>query len=61
MSVTLETVLEEQNILRPIDAPVRKEPYRFYVSDDPERFREFASRVLRFEIPEPRKIDIEAY
>ena len=60
-TVALKQVLEEQKILRPIDAPVVKEPYRFYVSDDPEHFRNFASMVLRFEIPEPRKIDIEAY
>ena len=32
-----------------------------YVSDDPGKFKEFASRVLHFDIPEPRKIDIEAY
>ena len=57
----LRRVLEERNILRPMDAPVARAPYRFYVSDDPGKFKEFASQVLRFEIPEPRKIDIEAY
>ena len=60
-TVTLRRLLEEKNILRPIDAPLRTAPYRFYVSDDPDKFKEFASRVLRFDIPEPRKIDIEAY
>lgn len=60
-TAALRRVLEEKELLRPMDAPVTGPPYRFYVSDDPEKFKEFASRVLRFEIPEPRKIDIEAY
>ena len=57
----LRHVLEERTLLRPMDAALVSEPYRFYVSDDPGKFKEFASRVLRFDIPEPRKIDIEAY
>ena len=60
-TAALKRVLEEKDLLRPIDAPVVGPPYRFYVSDDPEKFKEFASRVLRFDIPETRKIDIEAY
>ena len=60
-TAALRRVLEEKGLLRTMDAPVTGPPYRFYVSDDPEKFKEFASRVLRFEIPEPRKIDIEAY
>ena len=60
-TVCLKRALEEQNLLRPIDSAVSSEPYRFYVSDDPGKFKEFASRVLHFDIPEPRKIDIEAY
>ena len=60
-TAALRRVLEEKELLRTMDAPVTGPPYRFYVSDDPEKFKEFASRVLRFEIPEPRKIDIEAY
>lgn len=60
-TAALRHVLEEKGLLRTMDAPVTGPPYRFYVSDDPEKFKEFASRVLRFEIPEPRKIDIEAY
>ena len=60
-TAALRHVLEERNLLRPMDAAVVSEPYRFYVSDDPGKFKEFASQVLRFDIPEPRKIDIEAY
>lgn len=60
-TAALKRVLEEKDILRAMDAPVTGPPYRFYVSDDPDKFKEFASRVLRFDIPETRKIDIEAY
>ena len=60
-TAALKRILEEKELLRPMDAPVIGPPYRFYVSDDPEKFKEFASRVLRFDIPETRKIDIEAY
>ena len=60
-TAALKRILEEKELLRPMDAPVTGPPYRFYVSDDPEKFKEFASRVLRFDIPETRKIDIEAY
>ena len=60
-TAALKRVLEEKDLLRAMDAPVTGPPYRFYVSDDPDKFKEFASRVLRFDIPETRKIDIEAY
>lgn len=60
-ALELRKVLNEKGIARGINAPVSREPYRFYVSDGPERFHDFASRVLRFDIPLPTKTDIEAY
>ena len=60
-ALALQKVLAENHMERGINAPVSKEPYRFYVSDGPERFHDFASKVLRFDIPEPEKIDIENY
>ena len=66
-----ETAVELRRLLERADLamlPSEKEEeeedfgkYRFYVSDDPERFRVFATSVLRFMIPNAEKINIEEY
>lgn len=57
----MEEVLELWDLRRDPKKKRSETPYRFYVSDDPESFREFASSILDAPILLPEKIDIEAY
>jgi glutamate racemase len=57
----MKEVLELWELNRDPAVPRSDAPYRFYVSDDPESFRDFASKILTFPLPLPEKIDIEAY
>ena len=55
----LMRLLESHDLSRiPDDIPLKHE---FYVSDDPERFVDFASSVLKFDIGDAEKILIENY
>ncbi len=60
-AVELRRTLEWNDLIREGSETDEKEKYRFYVSDDPERFQKFATSVLRFEIEGAEAINIEAY
>ena len=58
----LKRVLAEKGLFREEDTPVcPQQDYRFYVSDAPEKFGDFAESVLHFKTPEAVRINIEAY
>lgn len=57
----LEKLLEDRQIAnRGTKAPV-KEPYRFYVSDAADKFKNFANSILPYDIENTEKIHIEEY
>lgn len=69
-SVTLvnpayETAIELKELLKKEGLSFTGEPlsdkYRFFVSDDPTRFREFADRILPCSVGETRQIRIDEY
>ena len=58
----LKRILKEKDLVREDSTPLRKEEqYSFYVSDAPEKFRDFAAEVLHFETPDAERVNIEAY
>ena len=57
----MREILEEKHLCRDPESGPSKTPYRFFVSDDPESFRDFASKILNFPLPMPEKIEIEGY
>lgn len=57
----MKEVIELWELKRDPGALRSETPYRFYVSDDPESFRDFAAKILKFPLPLPEKIDIEQY
>lgn len=57
----LERLLKEKNLTNPgTKAPVR-EPYRFFVSDAANKFKNFANSILPYDIETTQKIHIEEY
>ncbi len=60
-AVELRRTLEHFDLMRETGLEQKQPSYSFYVSDDPERFRRFASGVLKAEIPAAEKIAIEEY
>lgn len=60
-AVELRRVLEWNDLTRDPEAPDADNRYGFYVSDDPDQFREFAVSVLKFDIPAAEKINIEEF
>ena len=58
-ALELKRLLQEKNLFS--DGAAGEEKYRFYVSDDPERFLTFGNAVLNLSIPSAEKIDIEEY
>lgn len=57
----LEKLLKDRQIAnRGTKAPV-KEPYRFYVSDAADKFKNFANSILPYDIENTEKIHIEEY
>lgn len=61
-----ETALELKHMLQKQDLlstgkGQEEFPYRFYVSDLAEKFREFANSILPYDIKKTKKIDIEKY
>ena len=58
----LTRMLTEEQLTRKGAAPASpEEDYRFYVSDAPEKFGDFAESVLHFKTPDAVRINIEAY
>ena len=57
----LEQLLISRNLMNPgTKAPV-KEPYRFFVSDAADKFKNFANSILPYDIEQTQKIHIEEY
>ena len=61
-----ETALELRKLLTDkdlvSDETVEEEfPYRFYVSDLAEKFKDFANSILPYNVEKTQKIDIEKY
>ena len=59
-ALQLREVLGEMNLLS--DGTGQEEfPYRFYVSDLVEEFKDFANSILPYDVSMTQKIDIEKY
>ena len=61
-----ETALELKKLLADLDlasdeAAQEEFPYRFYVSDLAEKFKDFANSILSYNVEKTQKIDIEKY
>jgi glutamate racemase len=61
-----ETALELKNLLQKtnmLSTGQQEEefPYRFYVSDLADEFKEFANSILPYDVEMTKKIDIEKY
>lgn len=57
----LERLLIDRSLVNPgTKAPV-KEPYRFFVSDAADKFKNFANSILPYDIEQTQKIHIEEY
>ena len=60
-----ETAIELKKLLDKEGLAFEGEPdfekYRFFVSDDPIRFREFATTILPCDVGETKQIRIEEY
>jgi glutamate racemase len=57
----LERLLAQQGIANPGEKAPGKEPYRFFVSDAADKFKNFANSILPYDIETIRKINIEEY
>ncbi|MDO4322258.1 MAG: glutamate racemase [Lachnospiraceae bacterium] len=57
----LERLLEREGIANPGEKAPGKEPYRFFVSDAADKFKNFANSILPYDIETTRKINIEEY
>ncbi|MGI6012177.1 MAG: glutamate racemase [Ruminococcus sp.] len=56
----LKRLLEGKNLLNP--GMIREEfPYRFYVSDAAEKFKQFANSILPYDVRVTQQINIEEY
>ncbi len=62
-AIELRRLLTEKGLLYPESGENGKaeEKYRFFVSDDPERFCRFATSVLKFDIEKAEKVNIESF
>lgn len=60
-AVELRDVLNRENIanIKEVDSP--SSMYRFYVSDDEDKFKAFANSILPFDITMTQQINIEEY
>ena len=61
-----ETALELKELLQKMDLLNTEEkpedfPYRFYVSDLADEFKDFANSILPYDVEMTKKIDIEKY
>lgn len=57
----LERLLEREGIANPGTKEPGKEPYRFFVSDAADKFKNFANSILPYDIETIQKINIEEY
>ena len=57
----LERLLKKENLANEGEKAPGKEPYRFFVSDAADKFKNFANSILPYDIETTRKINIEEY
>lgn len=57
----LERLLLKRGILNPGEKASGREPYRFFVSDAADKFKNFANSILPYDVETIRKINIEEY
>lgn len=57
----LERLLQQKGIANPGEKEPGREPYRFFVSDAADKFKNFANSILPYDIETTRKINIEEY
>lgn len=57
----LERLLKKENLSNEGEKAPGKEPYRFFVSDAADKFKNFANSILPYDIETTRKINIEEY
>lgn len=57
----LERLLKQEGIANPGEKEPGNEPYRFFVSDAADKFKNFANSILPYDIETTRKINIEEY
>ena len=60
-AVSLRRILEWKDLTTEEHGNVKSQQYDFYVSDDPEKFQQFANSILPFEINKPQQINIEEF
>ena len=60
-AVSLRRILEWKDLATEEHGNVKSQQYDFYVSDDPEKFQQFANSILPFEINKPQQINIEEF
>ena len=60
-ALELKALLKEKHLESGGRDPSEKEPYRFFVSDTAQKFKEFANSILPCDIDTIEKIDIEEY
>ncbi|MFQ9509817.1 MAG: glutamate racemase [Lachnospiraceae bacterium] len=60
-AVQLRRILEWEDLAREEHSEDLSSQYKFYVSDSPDRFQEFANSNLPFQINETTQINIEEY
>lgn len=59
-SMALKKLLEEKNLLRR-EVTEEEFPYRFFVSDAADKFKEFANTILPYDVEKTQQINIEEY
>lgn len=60
-AVALKKLLTEKGLLNEVAPPLGSDPYRFYVSDGAEKFKQFANSIIKYGILTAKTINIEEY
>lgn len=60
-AIELKNLLERDNLANKCDVDSPSSMYRFYVSDEEEKFKLFANSILPFDITMTKQINIENY
>lgn len=57
----LKELLEKENLLNTKKGGLGENKYRFFVSDDPDKFKRFANSIVKYGILSAKTINIEEY
>ena len=60
-AIALKKLLGEKDLLNEVPPPLGSNPYRFYVSDGAEKFKQFANSIIKYGILSAKTINIEKY